>query len=639
MYYVQRAVLAVLFLVLSCRSLPAAQQWTKLTSDHFELYTTAGEGRGRDAILHFEQVRSFFLKAGIKDPGVSGKVRIIGFPSAKAYEPYRPNAVAFAYYLPGFAHDYIVMQQIDHDTYPAEIHEYVHLLVRHSGIELPIWLNEGLADLYSTLEPIAKKVKVGEMIPGRLQVLSENKLLDLNTLMKVDYKSPYYNESNRANVFYAESWALTHMVVLSDAYRPKSQEFMRALTPSADPGEVFQKVYGKSLAQVQKELDGYMHANSYKVAIFDAQLEKATENPAVGAAPPAETGLVLADLLFSNHKEQQVSELLDRLAQENPNAAEIPEAQGYFAWRSHKSMEEVQASFAKAVKLGSSNSKMYYDYALMIGRGANQEAIPLLKKAVELQPDFKDARIALAGALYNDHQYGSAVVSLNHLPELSRDEGLRVFRMLAYAYSELGQYDDAKQSAEQLQKISKTPEEVEIVLDLLSYLDRTRQVASARQARQERQQETTIASAAAPSSGASSDGASSDGATSGGAPSEKGNSDPEARPRLQRRAAPVTEFVERTEPKPVTIRIEGTLYQFDCLGNVARLTVLVSGKRVALKIDDPATVLVSGTDSGSLDFSCGRQQPLPVTVDFESKVDGELGTAGVIRAIKLKSSN
>ena len=634
MNHMRRAALIGLFAVLSCHSLPAAQQWTKLTSDHFELYTTAGEGRGRDAILRFEQVRSFFLKAGIKDPGVSGKVRIVGFQSEKEYEPYRPNAVAFAYYLPGFAHDYIVMQQIDRDTYPAAIHEYVHLLVRHSGIELPLWLNEGLADLYSTLEPIAKKVRVGEMIPGRLQVLSEHKLLDLDTLMKVDYKSPYYNETNRANVFYAESWALTHMLVLSDAYRPKSAEFMRALASSTDPGEVFQKIYGKSLVQVQKELDGYMHANSYKVAMFDAQLEKATENPAVGSAPAAETGLVLADLLFSNHKEQQVSELLDRLAQENPNAAEIPEAQGYFAWRSHKSMEEVQASFAKAVKLGSSNSKMYYDYALMIGRGTNKESIPLLQKAVELQPDFKEARIALAGALYNDHRYGSAVVSLNHLPELTRDEGLRVFRMLAYAYSELGQYNDAKQSAEQLQKISKTPEETEIVLDLLSYIDRSRQVALARQARQEKQQETAMASSAAPSGGALSDRASPDEAIS-----EKGNSDPDARPRLQRRTAPVSEFVERTEPKPVTIRIEGTLYQFDCLGKVARLTVLVSGKRVALKIDDPATILVTGTSSGSLDFSCGRQQPLPVTVDFESKVDGELGTAGIVRAIGFKSTH
>ena len=40
----------------------APAQWVKLETPHFELYTTAGEKKGREAILYFEQVRSFFLQ-------------------------------------------------------------------------------------------------------------------------------------------------------------------------------------------------------------------------------------------------------------------------------------------------------------------------------------------------------------------------------------------------------------------------------------------------------------------------------------------------------------------------------------------------------------------------------------------------
>jgi hypothetical protein len=36
---------------------PAAEPWLKLTSSHFELYTTVGEKLGREALLYFEQVR------------------------------------------------------------------------------------------------------------------------------------------------------------------------------------------------------------------------------------------------------------------------------------------------------------------------------------------------------------------------------------------------------------------------------------------------------------------------------------------------------------------------------------------------------------------------------------------------------
>ena len=38
----------------------AEQKWVKATSANFEVYTTAGEKKAREAIVYFEQVRSFF---------------------------------------------------------------------------------------------------------------------------------------------------------------------------------------------------------------------------------------------------------------------------------------------------------------------------------------------------------------------------------------------------------------------------------------------------------------------------------------------------------------------------------------------------------------------------------------------------
>jgi hypothetical protein len=277
-------------------------------------------------------------------------------------------------------------------------------------------------------------------------------------------------------------------------------------------------------------------------------------------------------------------------------------------------MEEVQGHFAQAVKLGSSNPRMYYDYARMSsGREAGAESIPLLQKAVQLQPEFKEARIALAGALYNTHQYGSAVASLNPLPPLTHDEAVRVLRMLGYAYSELGQDEAARKSVEQLQKLSKTPEEVAVALDLLRYVNRPRRVAPEPQSGQQQgQRDSTLAS------------------------SGKNDGDPEAPPRLQRRETVKSEILERTEQGLPRTRVEGTLYQFDCLGKMERLTILVAGKRVALAIEDPTKILIGGTGGDTFDFTCGRQQPSPVVVQFENKVDGELGTVGVVRAIEFK---
>ena len=65
--------------------MPAADQWVRLTTPHFELLTSAGEKKGREAILYFEEVRSFFLAASPSEHVPDFPVRIIAFRGDKQY--------------------------------------------------------------------------------------------------------------------------------------------------------------------------------------------------------------------------------------------------------------------------------------------------------------------------------------------------------------------------------------------------------------------------------------------------------------------------------------------------------------------------------------------------------------------------
>src|SRR5712692_9151749 len=245
--------LASALLIISVSSASAAEQWLKLKSSHFELYTTAGEKKGREAILYFEQVRDFFTKANPQSKASAGAAaRIIAFRSEKEYKPFRPNEFASAFYLSGYDRDYIVMQSIIAENYPVAVHEFTHLLVKHTGFEVPVWFNEGLAELYSTLKPVGKKMEIGGLIPGRFQVLQQNKWLPLDVLLSVDHNSPYYNERDRAGVFYAESWALMHMLNLSKLYRPEFGKFVTAVASGVPAANAFWQVYAKTTAMVQK---------------------------------------------------------------------------------------------------------------------------------------------------------------------------------------------------------------------------------------------------------------------------------------------------------------------------------------------------------------------------------------------------
>src|SRR5256885_7637456 len=117
---------AVLRTIFAASAATAAEQWIRLTSPRFELYTTAGKRKGREAILYFEQVRDFFGRArGDAKPVTTAPVRIIAFRSDREYKPYRISESAEAFYLGGYDRDYIVMRALTEESYPVAVHEFM----------------------------------------------------------------------------------------------------------------------------------------------------------------------------------------------------------------------------------------------------------------------------------------------------------------------------------------------------------------------------------------------------------------------------------------------------------------------------------------------------------------------------------
>src|SRR5205085_8315307 len=108
--------------------------------------------------------------------------------------------------------DYIAMRNTGADLYRVVFHEYVHLILKQSGITLPLWFNEGTAELFSTIETTRSQITIGEVIPQYISQLRSERLMDVPALMAVGHDSDLYNEQNKIGIFYAESWALVHML-------------------------------------------------------------------------------------------------------------------------------------------------------------------------------------------------------------------------------------------------------------------------------------------------------------------------------------------------------------------------------------------------------------------------------------------
>jgi hypothetical protein len=228
---------AIAILVLAGAPAFAADQWLRLTTPEFELFAPAGEKQARETARRFEQVRDFFLQASpLRNLGDS-PLRIFQFETENQYARVRPNGQVVAYFVATPATDYIVMGDGAQTSFAPAIHEYMHLIVRHSGLKIPTWLNEGWAEVFSTLRPAGKGVAVGDLIPDRMKSLTSEDWLDFNSLTSVTQASPIYNENARTGVFYAESWALAHMLFLSPDYKENFGKFVTALNSGKDTAE------------------------------------------------------------------------------------------------------------------------------------------------------------------------------------------------------------------------------------------------------------------------------------------------------------------------------------------------------------------------------------------------------------------
>src|SRR5581483_2198886 len=145
----------------------------------------------------------------------------------------------------------------------------------------------------------------GRPLEGDAAILMSQRWLDLSLLFAVDRDSPYYNERDKTSIFYAESWGLTHMLALSEPYRPGFARFLQSVSAGHSAPEAFGSVYGKSPAAVMKDLRAYIHQATVQAVLFDVKLSKPDLEPEISDAPQLSVDLALADLLASLPKKRQ----------------------------------------------------------------------------------------------------------------------------------------------------------------------------------------------------------------------------------------------------------------------------------------------------------------------------------------------
>ena len=466
------AVLLVLISLIVAAERPVAAKdiWTSVRSKNFLLVGNANEKDIKQVAVKLEQFRDAVSRLFPRMKSSSPvPTTVIIFKNDNSYRPFKLNTTTAGYFQPGPDVNYITMtteMRGEKDAFDIIFHEYTHLLVENSMADAPTWFNEGLAEYYSTFRiSDDQKVVLGSPIANHVFLLRRNRLLPLRTLFQVDPKSPYYNEENKQSIFYAQSWALMHYLMLNkNTDRPAQIAAFVSLTNQKVPlDQAFTQAFHTTFEAMERELGDYIQQDRYRVmqGRFERKLETDVELQ-TATLTEAEVQAYLGDLLLHSDRAESEGYLMKAL-ELDPNLAMAHAALGMLRFRQGKT-DEARKSLERAVAANSQNYLIHYYYAFTLSRsrpddtaaqtgyapGIAAKIRDQLNKAIALRPDYPESYNLLAFLnLVTGNDLDETILLLKKQIELMPGRGDLKYT-LAQLYLRKSETDNARQLLEQL---------------------------------------------------------------------------------------------------------------------------------------------------------------------------------------------
>lgn len=455
-------------LLLASLSLPASalprerDQWFRVETDHFVFFSNASERSTRRIAANLERFRDVLVQLSSgTDHGSERPIYLYVFDSNLALAPYKPlhngkPANVAGYFFSRPEGTYMVMQD-DAGEYVERLlyHEYLHHVLGTNYGRLPLWFNEGMAELYSTFRSNDQTAEIGRAVEDHIRVLREGTMIPLARLFAVDYQSKDYNEGYRQGIFYAQSWALVHYLLLGNPARHEQTiRFFADVAKGAPALEAFRGAYQATEAQMEKELRDYIHRNLFNYTQF--QVKPASQiQIRLEPLPRQETLTRLGDLLLYQQDATRLPEAAEHFrAALAAKPGYGPAQVGLCRIESEAGRDAAAlACFEKAAQAAPDDFSAQYQYARLLQEQGPKDDATLAKmraaltRATAVQPGNADAWTELSSTYVNDHP----------LPP----EGLRAFEsayrlrptqnaaeLLVMAYVRSGQRDKAAELIE-----------------------------------------------------------------------------------------------------------------------------------------------------------------------------------------------
>ena len=488
-------------------------KWQEYRTAHFVVITDAGEKKGREIAIRFEQMRNLFGQMlSKKKLSMSVPLTIYAPRSDKMYYQMAPLHSGQPIQAPGFFlfgedRDFIVLNAFEEEPWRAVAHDFAHYLLTYNYPPVQPWFDEGFAEYFSSVRFTDKTYEIGsdpeltlgyeeDLIGNQTEVrnrprsltelLNQPIWLSVPDLLTAKHDLTLGAEGTHRTLFYAQSWITvsyllnknklsemgTYFGLVQVQKMPVDKALVQAFDMSPAQFDEAVKTYYHSLTQLQSDFEASQKAgaSANRAQLYQFPAPRTGDDVEVNFKPISDPDIraLLAEVMLRvpERRQKAISDLQAVLAMKDKNGQPIKNelAHRALAWEAieRRDWEDAADELGTASALNPTDTWLRYYLSWMKYQQAaanHQEIQGLanmmtdLKVTIDWYPEFAEAYNMLAVARLQGGGANSALDSIKAAMALSPRNEQYVYN-LGLINVALKRWDPAQTTFERLAQSS-----------------------------------------------------------------------------------------------------------------------------------------------------------------------------------------
>lgn len=440
-------------------------KWFELRVEGFRIFSNGGERSAKQVARDLQMMRAVIGKVTNLKVRTPITTNVYVFRNEASFAPYRDAIFgssgknASGVFLGHPDGNYIAIDGTA-QTHGVVYHELIHFFLNNTTADTPLWMNEGLAEFYSTFKTLGDDVLIGQPVEAHVRALRQYRLIPLGELLSITQESKDYNEGTRQGIYYAQTWALVHyLLVGSNERKGQLATFGRYLNEGRHVDAAFQQAFNTTYQKMEGELQRYISNSRFQYLSYElAELPRTVPDTVLMSRD--DVLFVLGDLLtHSSRRNFPDAEILLSAALAinaehsgaNATLGYIREIDGH--------LKEATDFYDRAVAGGSSDFVAYLlagEHLIRLAAaspqtsaGLAQRARALFQKATQMNPSMPRAWAGLGSTYLFDGDAAAGVRALEKSWSMAPSQ-MDVAHNIVVLYARLGDRESANRWIDQV---------------------------------------------------------------------------------------------------------------------------------------------------------------------------------------------